>query len=401
MSSSSFAEQYQELLGSAKTKTGGRWRVPRKKTEEDAQEDGEEADRIVEDALERERRQRQASELPPGERDEQAACTVQEMKSKTKTSAKEGAESARRARKMAEEARYIGIETAQQLGKQTEQLENAQNDVENIHSNLGDAEAVTYELQGGFWGDIIPFRKPFSAYERAGSATVERDSETARRGVGGVDLSAMKKGKTSTAAVPKDPQIALRQKKDAEEANAAKNPEKSSDKGKFKGMVSKLTQKLRSNSLSDSKPPKKREDQKDKIPQKTIETTNSTETDIRWNEDVIKNAVEDPERQRTALLNAKNKSKKSSKSSGSSSVGNTNEEGEDDDDFAPTVESYLNKQDVELDRISMALSDMKDIAIRMNEEMKYQEQIIDELVVNTEDASFRLRGDLKKVKRIH
>jgi len=36
---------------------------------------------------------------------------------------------------------------------------------------------------------------------------------------------------------------------------------------------------------------------------------------------------------------------------------------------------------VELDRISMALSDMKDIAIRMNEEMKYHEQIIDELVV--------------------
>lgn len=36
---------------------------------------------------------------------------------------------------------------------------------------------------------------------------------------------------------------------------------------------------------------------------------------------------------------------------------------------------------MELDRISMALSDMKDIAIRMNEEMKYQEQIIDELVV--------------------
>lgn len=29
----------------------------------------------------------------------------------------------------------------------------------------------------------------------------------------------------------------------------------------------------------------------------------------------------------------------------------------------------------------MALSDMKDIAIRMNEEMKYHEQIIDELVV--------------------
>ncbi|GJD10775.1 hypothetical protein Gasu2_49450 [Galdieria sulphuraria] len=396
---SSFAEQYQELLGSAKTKAGGRWRAPRKKTEE-TQEDGEEADRIVEDALERERRQRQASELPPGERDEQtgSSYTVQEMKNKAKTSAKEGAESARRARKMAEEARYIGIETAQQLGKQTEQLENAQNDVENIHSNLGDAEAVTYELQGGFWGDVIPFRKPFSAYERAGSATVERDSEAARRGVGGVDLSAMKKGKSSTAAIPKDPQIALRQKKDADEANATKSPEKSSDKGKFKGMVSKLTQKFKSNSLSDSK---KTENHKEKVSQKNVETTATGTGNIQWNENVIKNAVEDPEKQRDALLKAKSTSKKSSKSNGTSSTGNGNEEGEDDDDFAPSIESYLDKQDLELDRISMALSDMKDIAIRMNEEMKYQEQVIDELVVNTEDASFRLRGDLKKVKRIH
>jgi len=397
MSTSSFAEQYQELLGSAKSKVGARWRAPQKKTEETTQ-DGEEADRIVQDALERERRQREASELPPGERDENlpSAYTVQEMKAKTEASAKEGAESARRARKMAEEARYIGIETAQQLGKQTEQLENAQNDVENIHSNLADAEAVTYELQGGFWGDVIPFRKPFSAYERAGSATVERDSETARRGVGGVDLSAMKKGKNSAAAVPKDPQIALRQKKDAEEANASKSgPEKSSDKGRFKGMVSKLTQRWRSNSASDSSSKKSPTEKK---PQRSPDT-NSTETGIRWNESVIQSAYDDPEKQRDAPM----QSKKSSKSSGSSRSKDTSTEqnADDDDEFAPTVESYLNKQDVELDRISMALSDMKDIAIRMNEEMKYHEQIIDELVVNTEDASFRLRGDLKKVKRIH
>lgn len=119
-SSSSFAAQYEELLGSAKAKVGGRWRVPQKKAE-DTTGDDEEADRIVEDAIERERRQRQASELPPGERDEQGSSsyTVQEMKTKTKSVAKEGAESARRARKMAEEARYVGIETAQQLGKQT------------------------------------------------------------------------------------------------------------------------------------------------------------------------------------------------------------------------------------------------------------------------------------------
>lgn len=169
---------------------------------------------------------------------------------------------------------------------------------------------------------------------------MERDSETARRGVSGVDLSAMKKGKSSAAAIPKDPQIALRQKKDAEEANNSKTAEKSSDKKRFKGMMSKLTQKLRSNSLSESKPPKKTESQERKLPQKSCETNNSekTETSIQWNNEAIKNATQDPEKQRDSLLKASNK--KSSKSSGSvSASAHNNEEGEEEDDFAPTVES--------------------------------------------------------------
>eukprot|EP00871_Galdieria_phlegrea_P003874 jgi/Galph1/4488/GphlegSOOS_G3141.1 len=356
----SFAEQYEQLLGT-RSKGQSRWRIPRK-TQEDG--DPEDADRIVEEAVANERRQREASEQPSASRDADTAdaLSVQEMKAKAKESAKEGAESARRARKMAEESRYIAIETSQRLGDQTEQLENAQNDVESIHANLGDAEAVTYELEGGFWGDVIPFRKPFSGYERAGAVTEDRDSEMARRGVSGVDLSAMKKGKSSSKAIPKDPQLALRQKKDLE-ASAKNEPTEKDSSGKLKGFMSKLSNKFKSNPTVDTEGVKKGKEMRkksNKLDQNMKVQSNSDNSEIKWKEETINSALKNSENQRDMLLEG----------------------------------------NVELDRISSALDDMKDLAIRMNEEMKYQEQVIDGLVVNVEDASFRLRGDLKTVKRI-
>jgi len=68
--------------------------------------------------------------------------------------------------------------------------------------------------------------------------------------------------------------------------------------------------------------------------------------------------------------------------------------------LAPLVDKHLRKQDEELDRIGLAVKDMKEIALRMNAELSYQERIMDSLEVNVEDADHRLHGNLRRVNRI-
>ncbi|GJD07836.1 hypothetical protein Gasu2_21680 [Galdieria sulphuraria] len=268
--------------------------------------------------------------------------------------AKQGTESAKRARKIAEEARSIGIFTAEELGKQTEQLETVQDDVEAIHSNLGDAEYIIHEIEDGFLGEFLPFRKPVKSYKRTATRVESRTIEETKKGISGLDIDGMKTGKTdknSTRAVVKNQE---RRKKEEEE--------KEEGESIFKN------------------------------PLKYLWTWwNRTDSNIAGDEI---SSVQSSER-RTQLEERPQQFTIDKKHSQTCLTENTSHES-----LAPSVDKHIRKQDEELDKIGLALKDMKEIALRMNEELSYQEQIIDNLQVNMEDADYRLHSDLRRVKRI-
>eukprot|EP00871_Galdieria_phlegrea_P001881 jgi/Galph1/2694/GphlegSOOS_G1337.1 len=321
----SFAEQYEELLGN---KPSTNWKVSR-----NSKAYGEEnwtTDRILEQNVKCER---------VGE-------NTRPMQTEALAVAKDGTESARRARKMAEEARLIGTTTAEELGNQTKQLEGIQDDVEGIHYNLGDAEHIIHEIEGGFWGDVLPFRKPSKLYSRAGAPVASREPEQANKGVFGVDLGGMKNGKTNKNT----PWSVVKNQEERKRRDSDERTKTVSSKNPFKYIWQWWS----------------REDN-GKNENNSSNLSKNTSCSVQSQDN--KNSVKDLNRLNLLL-------------------GNGN------------IDKHLRKQDEELDRISSALKDMKDIALRMNEEMRYQEQIIDNLTVNVEDAGFRLRGDLRRVKRI-
>ncbi|GJQ14389.1 hypothetical protein GpartN1_g6180.t1 [Galdieria partita] len=257
--------------------------------------------------------------------------------------AKQGTESAKRARKMAEEARLIGILTAEDLGKQTEQLETIQDDVEAVHSNLEDAEHIIHDMEGGFFGELVPFRKPVKTYKRTSAPVENRTVEEAKKGISGIDIDGLKAGKTDTNST----------------WTVIKNQERR----------------------------KKQEEEK-----KERETSFKNPLKYLWNwwsgnDSILEKKVQDRERTQQCSIDEGHLQTDLCEKSILESL-------------SPSVDKYIRKQDMELDRIGSALKDMKEIAFRMNEELSYQEHMIENLQVNVEDAGYRLHGDLRRVKRI-